>query len=148
MSDWLSMANIISIIAIIFSLIAFIKSWRVKKRFLEIEENRERDRLSEKHKAKLTHSYERNLRKFSKLHINNEGIAKASNIAVYIDDKPLKEWEYSINEDCNFNEIPPENKVTIRVITEDTMKSRWEIHITWEDDSGEPGNYEGFIEIF
>ena len=83
-----------------------------------------------------------------KLHIVNEGLAKARNIQIYIDDKPISEWEFCIKEDCNFAEIPPNNEVTIKVIEVMQMKSRWNIKVNWEDDSDDKGKHVGLFEVF
>ena len=137
---------------LINSIIAFgalFIAWKSYKRNISLEEKHEKETLKFQQKALLTHWYEKNPSPtVSKLHIVNEGVSKARNVRIFIDDKPIIEWEFCVKEDYNFTEIPPTNEVTIRVIEVEQMKSRWDIKINWEDDSDEKGDYVGIIELF
>ena len=139
---WNLINTIIALGALIVALLIF---WRTVKK--DKSQKRELQRIRQK--ASLNHNYEKNPSPtVSRLHIINEGMSKARNITIHIDDKPIKEWEFCVSEDCNFTEIPAGNEVTVCVIAVAEMKARWEINITWDDDSGEPGHHEGYFEVF
>jgi len=138
---WNLINTIIALGALIVALLIF---WRTVKK--DKSQERELQRIGQK--ALLIHDYEKNPSPtLSHLHIINEGMSKARNIGINIDLKPIKEWEFFVSEDCNFTEIPAGNEVTVRVIEVNQMKIRWEINITWDDDSGEPGHHEGYFEV-
>jgi hypothetical protein len=114
---------------------------------------RNQEKIFKKHQkqASLVYKYEKNpAPTFDRLHIFNQGIGKARNIEVYIDNIPIKEWEYSIDEDCDFPEIPSFDEITVGImdIEDAAMKKRYTILIKWEDDSHEPGIREGIFEIY
>lgn len=136
--------NIINTIIALSALLLALKSFQ-RDVYKEKKENDASERRSKK--AILTHFYEKNRPSFSKLHIINNGIAKGRDIVVYIDDAPIDMWEFAVSEDCKFSEIPPDNEVTIRIIEVDQMKTRYNLRITWNDDSGDIGNYDGFFEV-
>jgi len=102
-------------------------------------------------KASLIFEYEMNpAPTVDRLHIINQGAGTARNIEVYIDNIPIKEWEYSVDEDCDFPEMPysSSSDISIRVLTDEAMKKRYGIRIKWEDDSHEPGICEGIFETY
>lgn len=90
---------IISLTAIIVSILAFKKSHQLNKRMLEIEENRENDRLSKQRTTNLVAVLTRGNSGSGQLIIQNRGNSSADNVKVRLNGKYLNELDtFSAND--------------------------------------------------
>jgi len=145
---------IISILSIVISAIAIIvaiwthsRSHKLQKRIVNLEETRERDRLNTKQKANLTAQIKREktvrgieVNNAEFLVIENKGFAEARNITVKLDKKPLLEHKVTADRK-EVKIIGPQSQIQYRLLFTMQVYPPFEIDITWEDDSREPGKY-------
>ena len=134
-------ASILSVISIGIAGIAIYTSWRTKKRQVEIEEIRERDRQKEMRKADLVARLKddngRDL-----LVIENKGPAEAREIAILLNGKPLSEYQGFVRDQTEIRKVGPYSSFHYLMALCFGMEISFEITITWNDDSGEPGLYQ------
>lgn len=133
---------------------SFRKNSRTSKRLLEIETDREIDRKREKGKAILTAKIESKQTQDSSgrprhtwwsLKIENKGSCEARNIKIDLGDKPvLDSGLLTISSpDKVIKHTGPKSEFHYQ-FDGANFRSKIPLHclITWEDDSGEPGEYE------
>jgi len=157
------MSEVLSIIAIfisggslLFAVIAFKKSHRLEKRHLEITEKQDIERAIEQKKAKLFAAIEKqhiqsaNLRRQAMkdvLIIRNEGLCEARDIIVRIDNKPIMEHPAIPNGLTEIKSVGPNSSIGYDLALNMGKYPPFEINITWEDNSGETGNYKTTLTI-
>jgi len=151
-----AISDLIAIGAILVSLLSVYFSFRANKnsltlqkeqiemqeRITQIEEAREQDRAIQSRKANLKAELRKVERNNYRLVINNSGQGTARNVKATLDGKPILEHP-AIN--------PGQQEITligryseISYIARITFGCRppFKFKVTWEDDSGEPGEYE------
>jgi hypothetical protein len=158
-TDWFSdpahsafSAFVVSLAAIVFSFIAWLKSRQIEKKQLEIEEAREKDRLTEKQKAYLTAKIVseplpsldgRRQTTRHLLRIDNTGLAQARNIKVLLDGKSLLEHPAILKGNGEVTKIGPRSFIQYLLVLCDEVYPPFDLEVTWSDDSGgEPGFYQ------
>ncbi len=152
----MSPSLIISIIAAVVSAIAIgVSIWthnrnhKLQARIVALEEAREKDRLAEKQKANLaaqivSDSYKNiagGQTPRHKLRIDNSGIVEAQNIKITLDDNPLLEHPAIPPNTEEVTKVGPSSFFQYLLALSTQTAPPFELVITWEDDSGEPGKY-------
>lgn len=124
----------------------------MQKRITQIEEAREQDRAIQSRKANLKAELRKDERNNYRLVIKNSGQGTARNVKATLDGKPISEhpailFDKETKEDALI--IGPHSGISyIICITKDPGTSPpFEFKVTWEDDSGEPGEYETTLTI-
>jgi len=160
-----AISDLIAIGAILVSLLSVYFSFRANKnsltlqkeqiemqeRITQIEEAREQDRAIQSRKANLKAELRKVERNNYRLVINNSGQETARNVKATLNGKPLSEHPAvlsSIEEDSLI--IGPHSTISyVMFITNDMAEDKhpgklpsFEFEATWEDDSGELGEYE------
>ncbi len=137
---------LLSLTAVVISVIAFLKVHRTRKRLLQIEEARERDRVRQKGKAQLVAGLVLKDSTY-RLQTENRGSAEARDVVLSIDGQPVMKhpaiWSDSVRhlntEICN---VGPESSFRYAMALDQlNQQPPFEVDITWSDDSGEPGHY-------
>jgi len=155
--DWLRdsgqaefLTGVLSLLAIVVSMVAFAKSHRTQKRLVEIEEAREQDRISQSRKAHLTAKIvneEPPRTATSQVHrkhylvIENGGPVKAKDISISLGGKPALDSGLIENPKEEIGEIEPKSPFRYELRPGLTPNSSLLVTITWKDESGEPGTY-------
>ena len=133
-----------------FAVKSFNKSHSIEKRQLEITENQEAEKAAEKTKARLFASIETqtiqsaNLRRQALkdvLVIRNEGQCEARNITVLMDSMLIMEHPAIPNGSTEIKYVGANSTAGYDLALSMQTSPPFEIEITWEDDSGEEGNY-------
>jgi len=134
-------ASLLSIAAIIVSILAFIKSQKTQNRLVEIEEAREQDRLAEKKKANLTAQIMRDERGRLILRIENKGLGEARDIRVWLDDKQISDHPVFVKGQEEIFVVGPQSYFQYLIAITSSCPCPSGIAIAWADDSGEVGSY-------
>lgn len=130
---------IISAISVLVAILAWRKSSSVQLRLLEIEEAREQDREIAGNQALLRARLSKR-RKPKKLFIKNQGKAQARNVEVLVDHQSVVSHPAVKSNQTERRTIGPTAVVVYHLKRNEDRPKR--IHITWVDDSGEPGLFE------
>ena len=152
--DWLSdtwvaiVAAIISGLAALASIAAARRSISAQKRLLEIEEQREQDRVSVTRKARFVARIAREGPRPGRktrdyyLEIENLGQSSAHGIEISLDNGPLLDHPTIQEKTEEVRQVGPQS--SFRYILAPTQSTRppQRITIAWDDDSGERGHYE------
>ena len=152
----MSPSLIISIIAVGISAIAIgVSIWthnrnhKLQARIVALEEARETDRLTEKKKAILTaHIVSGSYPNIAggqtpeyKLRIENKGLGEARDVKVILDDKPILEHPAIPQGTSEVTKVGPNSPIQYLLSLSMQTTPPFILEITWEDDSGEPGEY-------
>jgi len=153
----MSPSLIISIIAAVISAIAIgVSIWthnrnhKLQARIVALEEAKEKDRLTEKKKACLTAKITKEEGQNSGLittyrryylHIENKGLSEARNVKIVLDDKPVMEHPGIRKTQSEVKQIGPESPFRYEFEEGFMRNLPLKVEITWEDDSGEHGQY-------
>lgn len=138
----------VSLVSVVVAVVALRKSSRTQRRLLEIEEQREQDRVSETRKARLVAQIVREepapgqkTRNFY-LEITNLGQSPAHDIDVSLDDGSVLDHPTMLQRTEEVRQVG--SKSSFRYMLAPHMSARLpqNIKIAWQDDSGEPGHYE------
>jgi hypothetical protein len=152
----MSPSLIVSIVAVIISGIAVYISWRTQKRLVDIEDARELDRLAEKKKAYLTAKFtkeessrSRTSRIYRKcyLEVENKGLSEARNIKLVLDNKPVMEHSGILQTQSEVKQVGSESGFRYELAVTGGPKVPSKVEISWEDDSGEPGEYSTMLTL-
>lgn len=156
-------ACVVSILALVVSVLAWVTSWRTQKRQVEIEEAREQDRVLQARKAILVARIVREQRAESRttlefgrrdthssttystyfhLEIENKGMAPARDISVALDGGPLCDHPSYVPEQPEVRLVGPQSAFRYELAPSFAARLPSAISIRWSDDSGEPGKYE------
>lgn len=151
-------AILVSLLSIYFSFRANKKSLtlqkeqtEMQKRITQIEESRERERAIQSKKACLRAKLRKNERGFYCLDINNSGQGIARNVKATLDGMPIFRHPV-IDRDQQVitlidPQIGPHSKISYTTSITFVCNSSFKFKVTWEDDSGEPGEYETTLTI-
>lgn len=143
-------ASLLSIAAIIVSILAFKKSQKTQNRLVDIEEAREKDRLSEKQKAyltaliaeeKLSRSVGSRIYRKYYLVVENKGLSEARKIKLLLADKPALEHPAVQKPQKEVEHIGPQSSFRYEFAQGFMRELPLKAEVTWEDGSGEPGKY-------
>lgn len=132
-------ATLLSICAIVVSVIAFNKSHKTQNSLVEIEAARERDRLIQMRKANLVAKIVRNDDGRSCLRVENKGRGHAYNMTMLLDRHEMKRDEAILPGTREIHELGPGGHYDYPLIIYDGMKRPINVDLTWQDDSGEAG---------
>lgn len=130
---------IISAISVLVAILAWRKSSSVQLRLLEIEEAREQDREIVGNQALLRARLNRR-RRPTRLFIKNRGRAQARNVEVLVDHQSVVSHPAVKSNQTERRTIGQKAEVVYHLKRKENRPKR--IHITWVDDSGEPGLFE------
>ena len=153
----MSPSLIISIIAAVISAIAIgVSIWthnrnhKLQTRIVALEEAREKDRLAEKNKANLTAKITKEELRRSSTHriswqhhlvVENKGFGEARNIRLLVDGKSVVEHQGIVPPERVVEQIGPQSSFRYNLRLGTGIEIPAQADITWEDDSGEPGEY-------
>ncbi len=152
-SDFIAIcAIIVSIISIYFSRCANQRSLKlqeeqieIQKRITQIEESRERDRVIQSQKAylkaKLQKLQKKDERNSYHLVIENVGQGTARNVKAMLDRKPIIKHPAILPDQQEITLIGPASEISYIMAVTLSCSPPFEFKVTWEDDSGEPGEY-------
>jgi len=140
----------ISAVAVVVSMWTHIRSHKLQKRIVALEEARERDRLTDKRKAYLVakivkeelarSGHSRIFRKYY-LVVENKGLSEARNITLLLADTPLLKHSAVIDSLTEVKQIGPQSFFRYEFKQEFMRTLPLKVDITWEDNSDEPGKY-------
>lgn len=113
----------------------------LQERMLALESSRERQRIHQGKRAAVRAEVVR-IGHDRRLRLSNEGAAVARNIKVDLDGKLMQEHAWMLRNDDVVSILgPTAEAMNIIVLTQQSpMKAH--IRITWDDESGEPGEWE------
>ncbi|MCH9034329.1 MAG: hypothetical protein IID42_07475 [Planctomycetes bacterium] len=141
-------AVVVSTVAVIVSVVALRKSNKTQRRLLEIEEQREQDRISVTRKARVVARIVREEpssgRKTTSfyLEIENLGQSPAHDIDVSLDDGPVLKHPTMLQKTEEVRQVGPHSSFRYMLAPHSSARLPQSIKIAWEDDSGEPSHYE------
>lgn len=151
-SGYLTLSNILSVVALVFSLISIYYTRGAYK----IREAQEIDRKQDMQKANLTAQlikkpHEKDSSADYSLRITNIGKAVARDISILIDDKPIHEYPPVIYTLAMYGQTPKKSILTnlgggnswsIPLHYTVDIPASFDIKINWSDDSGVAQHYE------
>lgn len=118
----------------------------VEESLLNIEKTREKERIEQSKTANLL-PQRLKANKTGILRIENRGDAEARNIQVIINNKSLSLWEEFL--DKEINPISAHSNYDFRFnLNQGAIRDSWKVSISWNDDSGKPGMYQGNLNSF
>lgn len=145
-------ASLLSITAIIVSILAFRKSLKTQNRLVDIEEAREKDRLAEKNKANLTAKITKEeLRRSStsRIHwqyhlvVENKGLSEARDIRIWLDGKQVSDHPAFVKDQEEIFIVGPQSQFKYHIVKPFPSG----IAIAWSDDSGEVSSYRSSLTL-
>lgn len=142
---------LVSFASVVVAVIALRKSNRTQKRLLEIEEQREQDRVSETRKARLVAEIVREefpLSPSSKrtfLEIENLGQSEAREIDVALDNGPATAHPTMLRRTEEIRHVGPQSSFRYTLAPDNATPLPKNVVIEWSDDSGERGRYESTL---
>ncbi len=108
----------------------------------QIELLREHDRITQSQKANLSAKLQKDGRNSYRLVIENLGQGTARNVKATLDDKPILEHPAIASNQQEVTLIGPHSKISYTAAITFGCSPPFKFRATWEDDSGEPGEYE------
>ncbi len=152
----MAISDLIAIGAILVSLLSIYFSFRankksltlqkeqteMQKRITQIEESRERERAIQSKKACLKAELREVERNNHRLVIENSGQGTARNVKATLDGKPILEHPIIAYGQQEIILIGPYSEISYITGITFGCSSSFKFKVTWEDDSGEPGEYE------
>jgi hypothetical protein len=149
----LDLATIISLIALLVSVVFGVVTWRtasrqnaLQKQIADIEGARERDRLKQAHSAEVSAAVQ-HLGRECRLIVGNTGNAVARNLKVLVDGQAALQHRLVPRGEDELTTLGP--GASTRYILAVTMGSPrvLDVLLSWEDDSGEQGRWESQLKI-
>ena len=147
-------AILVSLLSVYFSFHANKKSLalqkeqtEMQKRITQIEEAREQDRAIQSRKANLKAELRKDERNSYHLVIKNSGQGTARNVKATLDGKRISEHRAIASSDQEITLIGPGSEILYTVGITFDCSPPFKFKVTWEDDSGEPGEYETTLTI-
>ncbi len=132
----------VAVASLVVSIIALRKGQSTQQRVLAIEEEREADRKRRALKAELQARIVKDERNNDWLEINNRGEAAATEVDVRLDGIPVADHPgVGVQQDELVQMIGPHSNARYLLILTMQECPPYEIAITWQDRSGEPGEY-------
>jgi hypothetical protein len=141
MPTWL---DPIALLALVVSIISLAVTWRLGHRQNALELAREQDRQRDAKRAQLVATVVRRERgpgftPEAFLHVRNDGRATARNVAMSFDGRPFREHPLTEHGEPAVPSIGPGTDV--RFFLKYTDQRTFELELTWDDDTGEPGRW-------
>jgi heme exporter protein D len=138
-STWVGI--IIAVGSLIVAIVALVVSSRTQKKLVQIEEQREADRLEKSKAAELSAEIRPTSRGSDRLFITNSGECEARNVEVRIGNKPLAEHPAAVKGEEIPKLIGPGSSVSCLLAFSFGCGPPFELEITWDDDSGKGKHY-------
>jgi len=141
-----AIALIVSGMAAFYSFKQGRRSNQLQERIVDIEEQREKERLAKENKADLRASFKyENLldegQVASHIVVRNEGKIKAENIRLYVDGDPVTQHKYMMQSHSHkLSPILPDKEYKSVISVEENEPESCEIKLLWDDETGR--NYE------
>ncbi|MGB9879339.1 MAG: hypothetical protein ACPLRM_01130 [Anaerolineae bacterium] len=153
MADPISLAGIIvGGLSLIVSGIAMMGSWKAQreattaqKRIVEIEEQREKEKVVSSQQALLHPELRETGTGSYRLYLVNSGKAEARNVQVKLDGVPLKDHHAAVKGDVMPTLIGPNAEVSCLLAISTRCAPPFEIEVLWDDDSGKDHIYRGIL---
>lgn len=138
---------IVSLVSLVVAIFAFRKSVQAsdeansfQQRLVEIEEHREKDRLSANLRAEL-----RKTERSYRLYLINDGAVEATNVSVKMDGDQLKDHPAgSASKDLG-SVIGPSSEISCMLMVHRGCMPPFDIELTWNDDSGQQRSYKSTL---
>lgn len=147
MSDWIAMASlVVAVVALVVAIRAEKKASVVSAKQLAIEEQRDSERRQEARRARLVPKIRR-VGTSCKLFVRNDGMAAARDIVVMLDGEPFEAHRVALPANQIPVEIGPTSEVSCLILITLSNAPPNHAKLTWTDDSGMPGSYEGGITL-
>jgi len=147
-------AILVSLLSIYFSFRANKKSLtlqkeqtEMQKRITQIEESRERERAIQSKKACLKAELREVKPNNHRLFIENSGQGTARNVKATLDGKPIFRHPVIDRDQQVITLIGSHSKISYMADIKLGRRPPFKFKVTWEDDSGEPGEYETTLTI-
>jgi hypothetical protein len=140
-------AVVVSFVSVIVSVVALRKSSTTQRRLLEIEEQREQDRVTETRKARFVARIVREdpspgrKTKNYYLEIENLGQSPAHDIEIELDNGPLFDHPTMLKGTNEVREVGPHSSFRYMLVPTLSTRPPQSITIGWDDDSGDRGIY-------
>jgi len=119
----------------------------MQKRITQIEEAREQNRVIQSRKANLKAELREVKRNSYRLVIENSGQGTARNVKATLDEKPILDHPAIVSGQQEITLIGPYSEISYITGLSSDCSPPFEFKVTWEDDSGEPGEYETTLTI-
>ena len=147
-------AILVSLLSIYFSFRANKKSLtlqkeqtEMQKRITQLEESRERERAIQSQKAYLKAELRKVERNNYRLVIENSGQGTARNVKATLDGMPILEHPAIASSQQEIILIGPYSEISYMAGITFGCSPPFEFKVTWEDNSGVPGEYETTLTI-
>jgi hypothetical protein len=132
----IGVTGVLSIVALYNSRKAHREAIALQKRLVEIEQQRETDRLRQAKAAKLRADLRPTPQGCDRLYIFNSGDCEARNVTAVMDGKPITEHPASPRGEEFPELIGPDSEVSYLLAWSRKTNPPYELEITWDDDSG------------
>ena len=147
MSDWIAIASVvIAVVALVVAIRAEKKASIMSAKQLAIEEGRDSERRQEARQARLVPEI-RLVGTSHKLFVRNDGMAAARDVVVMLDGEPFEAHRVALRAHQIPVEIGPTSEVSCLILITLSYAPPNHAKLTWTDDSGVPGSYEGGITL-
>jgi hypothetical protein len=117
----------------------------VQRRLVAIEEGRESERRTQSQTAVLRPALRKTGKSTYRLCVTNAGASAAKDLQVRLDGKPLAEHDAAVANNALPSLVGPHSEVACLLGLHLQCAPPFQIHMTWHDDSGEQGRYEGTL---
>ena len=144
------LALIISVIALLISRRAQRQQGVLQQQLLEIEQARDRSRQLEACKARLRAeiiTVSLGMERQHRLEIRNDGEVEAREIKAWLEDIPIVNHPRILREATEITEIGPSSLARYILVKSFQNGPPWRFRVTWQDDSGTPGEYQTTLTI-
>lgn len=128
---------LVSLLALVFSAVAWRKSHKVEREMLELERRRDESRELEERRANLTAAIvgeDSSLPPWRALEVRNRGPAEARHVRVVLDGTPAREHS-AVSQYVPIDVLGAGSKVRIRLVFTLGRPLPSDVELRWEDDS-------------
>lgn len=131
-------ALFVSCVVALYSYYQGKRSNKLQERVVDLEEEREQDRLAEANQAHLVASFTWD-REYTgqvrhKLSIRNEGASEARNIRVLVDGERPTDFQHILRDHDTIEVIAPNNQFDYLIAGDRGADPIWLVEVTWDDD--------------
>lgn len=118
----------------------------LQARLLALESSREQRRIRQGKSAAVRAEVARMGRDVC-LRLSNDGSATARSMNVELDGRPMAEHAWMLSNDEFVSMLGPQAETSNIIALVQQSPSKAHIRITWDDDSGEPGEWESELKV-
>jgi hypothetical protein len=135
----------VAIIALRKSLATQTEATDVQRRLVQIEENREADRIHHRRKASLRLDLRHTEQGSYRLYVVNDGESQARNVSVLFEGSPIEDHCSGVQGSRLPADVGARSEVSCLLAFSHQCAPPFPVELSWDDDSGEPGSYKGSI---